>query len=168
MAQIRFWFDTAQPARSDQTIQQSSALTSVVAAEEDVISLSQTYCTQSPFYRVVIWLCHLLGHRHSNSTAHPIGSGYKRTLHFFDSVALFSTSHSCRDTSSGLLWDSLAASRSTPASPRIASSIVYSSPISCSSAYCCRVGSRQAATWCFSLQFSIVFSALLTPERVMN
>lgn len=45
MAQISFWIDTVQAARSDQSVQQCTTLSSVIATEENVIfSPRQTAC----------------------------------------------------------------------------------------------------------------------------
>ncbi|SSG28795.1 beta-xylosidase [Klebsiella pneumoniae] len=43
ISKVSFRIDTVQPARSDQSIQQSSALTAMIAAEEDVVLFTQTY-----------------------------------------------------------------------------------------------------------------------------
>jgi hypothetical protein len=45
MAKVSFRIDTIEPACSDETIQQGSALAAMIAAEEDIVFLSQTYCT---------------------------------------------------------------------------------------------------------------------------
>jgi hypothetical protein len=41
VAQIRFWIDTVQTARSDQSVQQCTTFATMIAPEEDVVFLSQ-------------------------------------------------------------------------------------------------------------------------------
>ena len=57
MAKVGFRIDTIQPARPDQSVQQGSALTTVVAAEEDKILFPKTDGTKGSFGSVVIRLC---------------------------------------------------------------------------------------------------------------
>jgi hypothetical protein len=57
MAKVGLRIDTIEPACSDKTIQQGSALTAVVAAEEDKILFPKTDGTKGSFGCVVIRLC---------------------------------------------------------------------------------------------------------------
>ena len=57
MAKVGFQIDTSQPAHPDQSVQQGSALTTVVAAEEDKILFPKTDGTKGSFGSVVIRLC---------------------------------------------------------------------------------------------------------------
>lgn len=57
MTKVGFRNDAIEPACSDKTIQQGSALTAVVAAEEDKILFPKTDSTKGSFGCVVIWLC---------------------------------------------------------------------------------------------------------------
>ena len=124
MAKVGLRIDTIEPACSDKTIQQGSALTAVVAAEEDKILFPKTDGTKSSFGCVVIRLCQAIITVVAQRI--PLIQGISERFAqtgFFDRVALFSNNQSCRDISSGLLRDCLAASRSVAGRPRIASSI---------------------------------------------
>lgn len=130
MAKVGFRIDTIQPARPDQSVQQGSALTTVVAAEEDKILFPKTDGTKGSFGSVVIRLCQAIFTVVAQRIplVQDISERFAQTG-LFDSVSFFSTSHSCSDASSGLLCDCLAARRSSVVRPRISSSIAYSSPI---------------------------------------
>lgn len=59
MAEVGFRIDAIEPARPDQTIQQGSSLTAVVAAEEDKILFPKADSTKGSFGSVV--MCALQG-----------------------------------------------------------------------------------------------------------
>lgn len=59
MAKVGFRIDTIQPARPDQSVQQGSALITVVAAEEDKILFPRADGTKGSFGCVV--MCALQG-----------------------------------------------------------------------------------------------------------
>ncbi len=138
MAKVGFRIDTIEPACSDKTIQQGSALTAVVAAEEDKILFPKTDGTKSSFGCVVIRLCQAIitvvaqripliqgiserfaqtgFFRQSGAFLHqPVMQGYQQRL-----------------TSGPPGCQPLSCRR-----PRIASSIAYSSPIRFSGFLCC-------------------------------
>lgn len=56
MAEVGFRIDAIEPASPDQTIQQGSSLTAVVAAEEDKILFPKADSTKGSFGSVVIRL----------------------------------------------------------------------------------------------------------------
>lgn len=59
MAKVSLRIDATEPACSDKTIQQGSALTAMVAAEEEPVFLSQTDGTKGSFGGVIV--CALQG-----------------------------------------------------------------------------------------------------------
>jgi hypothetical protein len=125
----RFRIDTIEPARPDQTIQQGSALTAVVAAEEDKILFPKTDGTKGSFGSVVIRLCQAIITVVAQRI--PLVQGISERFAqtgFFDSVALFSTNQSCRDISSGLLGIAWLPAAQLQGG-RVFPSIAYSSPI---------------------------------------
>ena len=54
MAKVTLWIDTVQPARSDQTIQQGTTFTTMIAPEEDVVFLSQADGAKRPLRGVIV------------------------------------------------------------------------------------------------------------------
>ena len=54
MAQIRFWIDTVQTARSDQSVQQCTTFATMIAPEEDVVFLSQADGAKRPLRGVIV------------------------------------------------------------------------------------------------------------------
>jgi hypothetical protein len=104
MAKVGLRIDTIEPACSDKTIQQGSALTAVVAAEEDKILFPKTDGTKGSFGCVVIRLCQAIITVVAQRI--PLVQGISERFAqtgFFRQSGAFSTNQSCRDISSGLL-----------------------------------------------------------------
>lgn len=57
MAKVGLRIDAIEPARTDQTVQQCTTLTSVITSEEDVVLFTQADGTKGSFGSVIIRLC---------------------------------------------------------------------------------------------------------------
>lgn len=93
MAQPGFRIDAIEPTCFDKTIQQGSALTAMVAAEEDKILFPKEDGTKGSFGSVVIRLCQIIITVVAQCFPLSFGAGFSHSL---DTLQTFADQRPCR------------------------------------------------------------------------